>query len=59
MLFATAILRFCTNDTWKDSKSYNKIGKQRIFIIWHKTASDTPACFCSIAYSEKIKIILS
>ena len=28
VLYATAVLHFCTNDIIKDSKPYNKIGKQ-------------------------------
>ena len=58
-MYATAVLHFCTNDILKDSKPYNKIGKEWIFIIWLKISSDTPAYICSIAYNEKIKIITS
>ena len=28
VLYATAVLHFCANDILKDSKPYNKIGKQ-------------------------------
>ena len=33
VLYATAILHFCTNDILKNSKLNNKIGKQLIFIM--------------------------